>query len=101
MTDAGPDPPRGPGPAFFRRRRFVAGAVLFVVVAGGFVATWAVQRYVTFPTPPAGAWNPAALGAARGEEVECPPNARPPLGAGVRCALGRGVGRLTRGPDLL
>ena len=65
MTSAGPDPPRGPGPAFFRRRLIVAGVVVFVIVMGGLIATWAVQRYVTFPQPPASAWNPAARAADR------------------------------------
>jgi fermentation-respiration switch protein FrsA (DUF1100 family) len=70
MIDAGPDPPRGPGPSFVvRRRLIVAGVLLSVIVAGGFVATWAVQRYVTFPSPPAGAANPAALATANGEQV--------------------------------
>jgi len=69
MTSAGPDPPRGPGPAFFRRRLIVAGVVVFVIVMGGLIATWAVQRYVTFPQPPASAWNPAARAAAGGEQV--------------------------------
>ena len=69
MTSAGPDPRRGPGPAFFRRRLIVAGVVVFAIVAGGFIATWAVQRFVTFPRPPATAWNPAARHAAGGEQV--------------------------------
>jgi len=69
MNVAGPDPPRGPGPAFFRRRLFVAGVVVFVVVAGGFIATWAVQRYVTFPNPPPGSANPAARAAAGGRVI--------------------------------
>jgi uncharacterized protein len=66
---AGPDPPRGPGPAFFRRRLIVAGVVVCAVIGGGLIATWAVQRYVTFPDPPAGAANPAALAAAGGRQV--------------------------------
>jgi pimeloyl-ACP methyl ester carboxylesterase len=47
----------------------VAGVVVFAIVAGGFIATWAVQRYVTFPSPPGNASNPAALAAAGGEQV--------------------------------
>jgi len=69
MTSAGPDPPSGPGPAFLRRRLIVAGVVVCAVLAGGLVATWAVQRYVTFPSPPRGAANPAALGAAGGRQL--------------------------------
>jgi fermentation-respiration switch protein FrsA (DUF1100 family) len=60
MTDTGPDPRRGPGPSFLHRRLIVAGVVVFAVVAGGLIATWAVQRFVTFPSPPSGAANPAA-----------------------------------------
>jgi uncharacterized protein len=69
MTSAGPDPPRGPGPAFFRRRVVIAGIVLVVFVVGPLIATWAIQRYVTFPNPPAGASNPAAREAAGGTLV--------------------------------
>ena len=69
MIDTGPDPHRGPGPSFLRRRLIVAGVVVFAVVAGGLIATWAVQRYVTFPSPPAGAANPAALEAAGGRVI--------------------------------
>src|SRR3954465_13505472 len=69
MTSAGPDPPRGPGPAFFRRRLIVAGVVVFAVVAGGFIATWAVQRFVTFPSPPRGSANPAMRASVGGRLV--------------------------------
>jgi uncharacterized protein len=69
MTSAGPDPPRGPGPAFFRRRRVVAGVLLLVFVVGPLISTWAIQRYVTFPTPPAGASNPGAREAVGGRLV--------------------------------
>jgi len=70
MTDLGPDPPRGPGPFHSRRRRLlVAGVVSLVFVAGGFIATWAIQRYVTFPAPPASAWNPGARETSGGELV--------------------------------
>lgn len=69
MTSAAPDPPRGPGPAFFRRRLIVAGVVVFAVIVGAFIATWAVQRYVTFPNPPRGSANPAILAAVGGREV--------------------------------
>ena len=47
----------------------MAGVVVFAIVAGGFIATWAVQRYVTFPSPPGDASNPAALATAGGEQV--------------------------------
>ncbi|HTU67971.1 MAG TPA: alpha/beta hydrolase [Steroidobacteraceae bacterium] len=70
MTDAaGPVPRRGPGPAFSTCRLIVAGAVVFAVVAGGFIATWAIQRYVTFPSPPAGSANPAVRATVGGELV--------------------------------
>jgi uncharacterized protein len=70
MTNAGPDPPRGPGPVFSRRRLLVGG-VLFLVffVIGPLISTWAIQRYVTFPNPPASAWNAGARAAAGGEQV--------------------------------
>jgi fermentation-respiration switch protein FrsA (DUF1100 family) len=69
MTSAGPATPRGPGPAFLRRPRNGGGVVVFAIVMGGLIATWAVQRYVTFPRPPGTAWNPAARAAAGGELV--------------------------------
>jgi pimeloyl-ACP methyl ester carboxylesterase len=47
----------------------VAGVIVFVIVAGGFIATWAIQRFVTFPSPPGNASNPAALAANGGERV--------------------------------
>jgi pimeloyl-ACP methyl ester carboxylesterase len=47
----------------------VAGVVVFVIVAGGFIATWAIQRFVTFPSPPRNASNPGALAANAGEQV--------------------------------
>lgn len=65
----GPDPPRGPGPSFLQRRLIVAGVVVFLVVAGGVIATYAIQRYVTFPRPPASAVDPAAREAAGGQLV--------------------------------
>jgi pimeloyl-ACP methyl ester carboxylesterase len=52
-----------------RRRLIVAGVIVCLIVAGGFIATWAVQRFVTFPSPPANASNPAALATAGGEQV--------------------------------
>lgn len=71
MTNAGPDPPRGPGPRFFSRRRLIVAGILFLVffVIGPLIATWAIQRYVTFPDPPASAWNAAARAAVGGEQV--------------------------------
>lgn len=66
---AGPDPRRGPGPAVFRRRLLVAGVLVLVIVIGPLISTWAIQRYVTFPTPPASAWNAAARSAVGGEQV--------------------------------
>jgi len=69
VTDTGPDPRRGPGPHFLRRRLIVAGVVVCAIVAGGLIATWSVQRFVTFPRPPDSAWNPAARGVAGGEQL--------------------------------
>jgi fermentation-respiration switch protein FrsA (DUF1100 family) len=70
MTDAGPEPRRGSGPAFFRRRNIVVAAVVLAVfVVGPLIATWAIQRYVTFPRPPDSAWNPGALEEHSGEQV--------------------------------
>ncbi len=61
MIEAGPDPRRGSGPAFFRRRRVVvAGVLLAVFVVGPAIATWAIQRFVTFPYPRHDDFNPAA-----------------------------------------
>src|SRR5688572_14516671 len=70
MSEPGPVPPRGPGPAFFRERGArIALVVCALFIAGGFVATWAIQRFVTFPRPPETAWNPAARTAAGGEQI--------------------------------
>jgi pimeloyl-ACP methyl ester carboxylesterase len=70
MTDAGPVPPRGSGPVLFPRRTLVvAGAIGLLFIAGGFVATYLIQRYVTFPRPPETAWNPGALEANGGERL--------------------------------
>jgi hypothetical protein len=41
----------------------------FLIIAGGFVATYLIQRFVTFPRPPAAAWNPSALAANGGERL--------------------------------
>jgi len=38
-------------------------------IAGGFAATYLIQRYVTFPRPPASAWNPEARQANGGEQL--------------------------------
>jgi fermentation-respiration switch protein FrsA (DUF1100 family) len=43
--------------------------VCIAFIAGGFIATWAIQRYVTFPRPPEAAWNPAARTTAGGEQI--------------------------------
>jgi fermentation-respiration switch protein FrsA (DUF1100 family) len=51
------------------RARRIAFFVCSLLIAGAFVATWAIQRYVTFPRPPETAWDPSALTAAGGEEV--------------------------------
>jgi len=60
MTDAGPVPPRGSGPAFFWRRGvIIACALLALLLAVLLFSTWLIQRYATFPRPPDSAWNPA------------------------------------------
>lgn len=69
MTNAGPDPPSGPGPVFFRRRLVVAGVLVCVFLVGGLISMWAIQRYVTFPSPPPGASNPAALESVGGRQL--------------------------------
>ncbi len=69
MNLAGPDPPRGPGPAFFRRRLVVAGVLVGVFVIGPLISIWAIQRYVTFPNPPDGAFDPGARAAAGGRAL--------------------------------
>ena len=70
MTTAGPEPQRGSGPAFFRRRSvIVAAVVLALFVVGPLIATWAIQRYVTFPRPPERAWNPDARVDQGGEQI--------------------------------
>jgi pimeloyl-ACP methyl ester carboxylesterase len=52
-----------------RRRLIVAGVVLVIATIGALIATWAIQRFVTFPSPPAGSANPAARTAAGGRIV--------------------------------
>lgn len=69
MSESGPVPPRGAGPAFFRRGPLVALIVCGLFVAGGLISTWAIQRFVTFPRPPDSAWDPAARTANGGEQV--------------------------------
>jgi len=70
VKTAGPEPRRGSGPAFFRRRNvLIAGLVLALFVIGPLIATWAIQRYVTFPRPPDNAWNPRARADNGGEQL--------------------------------
>jgi fermentation-respiration switch protein FrsA (DUF1100 family) len=70
VTTSGPEPPGGSGPAFFRRRNVVVAAVVVALfVVGPLIATWAIQRYVTFPRPPDSAWNPRARIDNGGEQV--------------------------------
>lgn len=70
MTGAGPVPLGGTGPAFFRRRDVRVAAVLLLLTAVFLAcATWYIQRTVTFPRPPASAWNAGALEAHRGERL--------------------------------
>lgn len=70
MTTAGPDPRRGPGPAFFRRHPWLTAigvaAIVGLVVTGS--ATYLIQRYATFP-PPKGVADPAIVDAERGERL--------------------------------
>jgi fermentation-respiration switch protein FrsA (DUF1100 family) len=66
----GPEPQRGSGPVFWRRRIvIVGGIVLALFVVGPLIATWAIQRYVTFPRPPENAWNPRARADNGGEQL--------------------------------
>jgi fermentation-respiration switch protein FrsA (DUF1100 family) len=70
VTKSGPEPPRGSGPAFFRRRRVVVAAIIVALfVVGPLIATWAIQRFVTFPRPPDGGWNPRARTDNGGEQL--------------------------------
>ena len=70
MRITGPDPPRGPGPFFFSRKRMFT---ILLVVAGLFllnlVAMYFLQPRFTFPMPPRGSERPQALQAAGGEAL--------------------------------
>ncbi len=70
MTDAGPDPPRGPGPAFFRRHPWLSaiGVAAAVGLAVSGAATYLIQRYATFP-PPKGISDPGIVDAQQGERL--------------------------------
>jgi fermentation-respiration switch protein FrsA (DUF1100 family) len=68
MTEAGPVPPAGPGPAFFRRRGFlVATGILVLFAIGAIYLVMALQKFVTFPRAHPSVQQPAALAAAGGE----------------------------------
>jgi fermentation-respiration switch protein FrsA (DUF1100 family) len=61
MIQAGPGPRRGPGPVFFRRRSVIVICVLLVLfVIGPLIAAWAIQHFITFPTPRHSDSNPRA-----------------------------------------
>ena len=52
MTDAGPVPRRGPGPVFFRRRKFLfAIAALVATIALALLLTWLVGKLERLLTP--------------------------------------------------
>ncbi len=70
MNATGPDPRRGPGPAFFLRRpALFVGIVFLLFVAGGVAAALLVQVKVTFPTPPLAMTNPEARLGAGAEQI--------------------------------
>src|SRR5205809_770891 len=70
MTEAGPDPRRGSGPAFFGRRGVLIGCILLgVFVLPILPATWFIQRFITFPIPRHDESNPRARTDNGGEQV--------------------------------
>jgi len=70
MNDAGPVPPRGAGPAFFRRRGFqVAAVVLLLFAAGAIAAVRGLQKILTFPGAHPSVQQPAARDAAGGDAL--------------------------------
>ena len=70
MDDAGPVPPRGSGPRFFRRRAFLvsAGAIALIAIGAVWVVT-ALQKFITFPRAHHSLQQPAARIAASGEAI--------------------------------
>jgi len=70
MIEAGPDPQRGSGPAFFRRRGVIIGCILLgSVVLSILPATWFIQRFITFPNPRHSESNPRARTDNGGEQL--------------------------------
>jgi pimeloyl-ACP methyl ester carboxylesterase len=70
MTDAGPVPRRGPGPAFFRRRGFIVAVVtLLVAAAAAIYLITALQNFLTFPRAHPSVQQLSALAAAGGEAL--------------------------------
>ncbi len=70
MDYAGPDPTRGSGPRFFRRRAFMttAGFLLLLAIAALWAVT-ALQKYITFPRAHPSVQQPGARTAAGGEAL--------------------------------
>ncbi len=70
MNDAGPVPPRGSGPRFFRPPGIhdFAGVVLLIAI-GGNLGDHALQKFITFPRAHPSVQQPGARTAAGGEAI--------------------------------
>jgi uncharacterized protein len=70
MDASGTVPPRGSVLSFFiRRGRLIALIVVGQFIVAALICVWAIQRFVTFPSPPASALSPAARTANGGEQI--------------------------------
>lgn len=70
MTEAGPEPRRGPGPVFFRRRGVLIAAAALLLIAGGAIYfVTALQKFLTFPGAHPSVQQPQALAEAGGEAL--------------------------------
>ena len=82
MNDAGPVPPRGSGPRFFRRRAFmISPASLLLIAIGAIWAVTALQKFVTFPRAhplraAAGAREPPPVAKRSGSMLTAPASRR-------------------------
>src|SRR6188508_1563390 len=70
MMSTGPDPPRGPGPSFFRSSRmYVILAVVAVLLLLNLLGMYFLPPHITFPRPPVYAQRPGTLAAVGGESI--------------------------------